>query len=629
MIEELQDVREAAFLNGLAFGSSGPYVRITGHAIGKVDAAHPANHSIAFLDKATRNAAGDITYCTPFDVLRPLRPEHGNGCLLYEATNRGKKMVFPYLFDARVQSNALDHIEHLGNAMPLRAGFTLAWCGWDAGAPRVAGGLALDAPEARDGGHPIVRTVREEFVSGTRHGLLSQFQLSYDAASLDPNRTTVTLRRNTWDTPRVLDAEAWAFVDARHIVLRPDHAEPQPGWLYDVHYPATRPPVTALAYAVTRDLVSWLRRDQAAQRIVGAPIRHTLAVGVSQAGRYLRGWVGKGFNRDEQGRRVMDGMLVHISGVGRAFVEDMFAQPFRTRSQHQDHDFPENVFPFSAAPTTDPLSGERRALLADPQCDPLWMETNTSSEYWLKGASLLHTDPLGERDVDLPGNARVYLIAGTQHDARPGLTTDAGNCVNPCNPHDPSPVLRALFQALMEWVRDGRLPPPSRVPTLAAGTLRSARALQFPRWAGMRLVDDCNDIVAAHDWIHPGPTRFRYQPLVCAVDGDGNEVDGVRMPDIAVPLGTFTGWNCFRATYPQGVLADRKGSFVPFAASLAERSRLADPRPSIEERYPSSERYVEHVRAAAQQLVQMRLLLQHDADWYVHRAQAWAIRRAG
>lgn len=620
MITELHALKEAAFLNGEPFGECGAYVRITGIAVGRIDPRNHENRNIPWLGKANRNSSGDIEYRTPFVVLGPERPERGNGCVVYEATNRGKTLIFPYLFDALTQSNTLDRLEDLGNAMPLRSGFTLAWCGWDANAVRQPGGLVLDAPLASDAGSPVVRLIRDEFVSGTRHGTLDCFHLSYDAATLAPAHTTLSVRRNAWDAPRRLGVDEWRFVDARRIALLPEGSEPRAGWLYDVHYPATNAPVLPLGYAATRDFASFLRYDASAKRIVGAPIRDTLAIGVSQAGRYLRAFVGKGFNRDEGGRRVFDGMLAHTAGVGRTFFDDLFAQPFRTRSQHQDHDFPENEFPFSAALMIDPFSGRSAALLTDRECDPLLIQTNTASEYWQKGASLLHTDPMGERDVELPENARVYLVAGTQHDARPGAGADQGNCANPNNPHDPSPVLRALFQALYEWIRYGIPPPESRVPTIARGTLQPVSALRFPIWEGLKPAGDCNDIVPLDDWIHPREPRFRYRALVCGVDADGNEVDGIFTPDIGVPLGTYTGWNCYRAPYPQGVLADRKGSFIRFSETREARSFAGDPRLSLEERYPSRDGYVNLVRKAAQKLVHERLLLQDDADRYIKRA---------
>lgn len=622
LITSLEHWSQAPFLDGVTFGSTGSYLRICGVAAGRIDPADPANQNIPWLEAAVRTPSGHVEYRTPFEILRPARAERGNGSLLCEATNRGKKLLFPYLFDAHTQSNLLNATQQLGNAAPLHSGFTLAWCGWDANASPADGGLALDGPAAHEAGKPIVRVVRDEFVSGTRHAILDRFRLSYDAVSLDRGDTVVTVRESRHGAPRKLDATQWRYVDARHIVLLPEGSKPEPGWLYDVHYPAGGAKVLGVGYAVTRDIVSFLRHEPGAGALTGQPVRDCLAVGISQAGRYLRGFVAKGFNRDERGRRVFDGMLVHIAGAGRAFVDDLFAQPFRTRTQHQDCDFPEHEFPFSAALTTDPYSGRSAALLADSACDPLLIETNTASEYWQKGASLLHTDPMAGHDLALPANARAYLIAGTQHDGRPGLSTDRGSCTNPCNPHDPSPVLRALLHALHEWVRHGRLPPDSRVPSISRGTLQLASELAFPRWDGLAPPPACNDIPSPGDWIHPGQPRFRYGVKVCAVDSDGNEVDGVLTPDIRVPLGTYTGWNSYRAPYPQGVLGDRRGSFVAFAHTPGDRCSHQDPRPSLRERYASPQAYIALVQQAAEQLVKERLLLAADASRYVIRAKA-------
>ena len=96
----------------------------------------------------------------------------------------------------------------------------------------------------------------------------------------------------------------------------------------------------------------------------------------------------------------------------------------------------------------DPLTGKSGSLFRGDGSDPLLIETNTSTEYWQKGASLLHTDPLGTRDVTLPENSRVYMIAGTQHGGRNGATTDPGPNVNPRNPHNPMPAIRAAPAAV-------------------------------------------------------------------------------------------------------------------------------------------------------------------------------------
>ena len=250
------------------------------------------------------------------------------------------------------------------------------------------------------------------------------------------------------------------------------------------------------------------------------------------------------------------------------------------------------------------------------------IQTNTSSEYWQKGASLLHTDPLGARDVELPDNARAYLIAGTQHSGRAGLSTDRGPCANLRNPHDPMPALRALLVALDDWVVEGRPPPPSRVPSIGRDTLVPAAGIGFPEIPGVAVAGELNGIGAP-----PAP----YRPLVPRVDADGNETDGIMLPDVAVPLGTFTGWNLYRPPYPAGELADRDGSWIPFAPTAEARAATGDSRRSIAERYPMKDDYVALVAAAGAALVADRLLLPDDAARYVARAGSlsWAGRGSG
>src|SRR5207245_976760 len=269
-------------------------------------------------------------------------------------------------------------------------------------------------------------------------------------------------------------------VDARSIRLR-EGTKPKPGYLYEFRYEAKNPKVLGLGFAATRDVISWLRYDPAAIAATGGKISHALAIGFSQAGRYLRNHISEGFNRDEAGRKVFDGIHSHIAGVGRIFFNTPFGQPARTGTQHEDHGFPENEFPFSTASLADPLTGKKGSLFRGDGSDPRLIETNTSTEYWQKGASLLHTDPIGTRDLEIPPTVRLYLMAGTQHGGQARMDATPGNALYPRNPHSPAPALRALLVALDQWVTAGIAPPDSRVPVLAAGTLVTPEALAFPK----------------------------------------------------------------------------------------------------------------------------------------------------
>jgi hypothetical protein len=612
MLVSLDVERVELLADGTPFGEVGACERVIARAKGEIDPKDPANKSIALIDKAPLNARGKVEYATDIFVLRPKDPARGNGRILYEVNNRGRKMLFGNIADGPQGVNDPKTLADVGNGFPLRRGYTIVWSGWDPDAPRTNMGLALTAPVATDNGQPIVKTVRDEFVSGTRAGILEAFKLSYELATLQGARLTVREREED-----VRQEIAWTQVDPRSIKLA--DGKPKPGFLYEFIYQGTNPKVQGLGFAATRDVISFLRYDKAGLAATGRPITHALAIGFSQAGRYLRNHISGGFNRDEQGRLVFDGIHSHIAGVGRIFFDTPFGQPARTNTQHEDHGFPENEFPFSTATLSDPLTGKTGSLFRGDS-DPKLIETNTSTEYWQKGASLLHTDPLGTADVALPENSRVYMIAGTQHGGRAGATTDAGPNLNPRNPHNPMPAVRALLVALDEWVVSGKAPPPSRVPTLGAGMLVEPDKTGFPAIPGAAAVKRTNRVTPPSDWVHPTTADKAYRTLVCKVDADGNEAGGICLPDIAVPLATYTGWNEYRPPYPAGELADRDGSCLPFPIDKAARQASGDPRPSIAERYRSGADYVAKVQEVVAALLKDRLLLAEDAERYIQRA---------
>lgn len=595
MIAHIEVKSRSSFVGGATFGNTGAYERIDGVASGVLDPLHPGNRGIALLDKAPRNAAGLVEYCSDFVLLRPVDAANGNGRLLYEVNNRGRIMLFANLC-AGAAGNRPATANDLGNALPLRLGFSLLWSGWDPGAPKATG-LSLDVPVI-DG---VTQAIREEFVSGTRLGVHETFKLAYAAAG----PATVTMRRTQTAVRIAVQSE---MPDSRTV--RPT-APIATGSIYEVGYTATKPRVLGIGFAATRDIVSHLRHRGA--DLLGRPIEHTLAFGISQAGRYLRDHIAQGFNSDEDGRRVFDGVFTHVAGIGRVFHNTPFGQPFRTRTRHEDHDFPEIEFPHSAAGMDDPITGRSGSLMRGDATDPFLIETNTSTEYWQKGASLLHTDPLGMRDIALPANVRTYLVPGTQHGGKAGMPRDNGPCINPRNWHDPMPAIRALLVALDEWVVSGRTPPDSRVPRIDDGTLVSAETVAYPAIPGLVRPHAANDVSPLTDWVSPFAGRH-YGALVPQVDADGNELTGIRLPDLAAPRGTFLGWNIYKAPYPEGELADRDGTFLAFAATEAEQG--SDPRTSLAARYPA-DAYAGSMRAVTCALLRDRLLLQEDADRFL------------
>jgi hypothetical protein len=625
------------FADGHEFGEAGPYVRIHGVAQGELNPASPENAVIIDLDKAERNSRGLIEYDTDFFILRPADPRRSSGILVYDVTNRGRKVILGRLDEAGSDANTNNPraVRDAGFGFTLGRGYTLVWSGWDGGAPRVNNGMMARLPAALEGGKPLIRRIRDEFHIGTRApGNGEVVRLNYAAVSTDPRQARLTVRDRESDRRIEIPAGGWEFSDERTIRLLPTGTRFAPYKIYEIWYEATGSKVAGTGFAAVRDLVSFLRYEPADRDGTPNPliaragadveppvITHALGFGVSQSGRFLRHFLELGMNDDGSGRRVFDGVLTHVAGAGKVFANHSFAMPGRTATQHEDRLYPENWFPFGNAVTTDPFSGRSGSLLQGRPTDPLMIEVNTSTEYWQKGASLVHTDPTGREDVELAPSCRVFMIAGTQHGGGPGTDPSLGPCVNPRNPHSASPALRALFVALEEWVTKGVAPPSSRVPSIAEGTAVPAEAVKMPAISGFAVAPGANRITAPVDWVDP-PARLDnvYGTGVSAVDADGNEIAGIRLPPIAVPLGTYTGWNVYRAQPCE--LCDRDGSLIPFGRTRREREAIGDPRPSLEERYANRDAYVAQVEAAAEALAADRLLLPSDAALYIKAAQS-------
>ncbi len=595
-VTELRILSEAPFAAGANFGNAGPYVRIDAVARGELDPGDPANAGIALLDQAPRNGAGRVEYETDVTILRPADPARGAGVLLYDVTNRGNKYVPSWINDAPEPPGGMVNdpraAADAGNGFTFRRGWTVAWSGWQ---PEVrgAGLMGIRLPVLPG----VVGRIRHEFQAGTRGPAdVARVALPYPVANTDTARLTVRAREA--DAPQEVKRDDWGFVDSSTIQMLPFGTKLVPRHIYELTYVATRPTVNGIGFAATRDVVAHLREMPG--------IRHTIGFGVSLSGRFLRHFLDLGMNRAEGGGRVFDGVLSHIGGAGKVFGNEMWAMPGRTATQHEDRFYPEVWPPYGAA-----------GLLRRPDSDPVLIESNTSTEYWQKGASLIHSE--GERDQMLPERARAYLVPGTQHGGHSSSQATLGYCAAARNPNSSGPALRAMLSNLEAWVVRGTPPPASVVPRLADGTGAPASAIRMPAVPGVTWAPRDNPIAAPTDWIRPVRDGAVLPSFVSAVDVDGNESAGIRLPHVAVPLGTFTGVNVYKDLPDE--LCDRDGMFVPFAATRAERERNGDPRPSLAERYPDRAAYVARVRAAVDALVSARLLLSEDAERYVAAAE--------
>jgi hypothetical protein len=454
---------------------------------------------------------------------------------------------------------------------------------------------------------------------------------AYPAADPLGKDSALYVRDRALDAPRRLPRTSWRFADATTVALDGGF---EPGRIYEVVYRSRDPHVAGCGFAATRDFVSFLKHAPAPANPI-AGVRLAIAHGVSQSGRFLRQFLHEGFNEDEEGRRVFDGVLADVAGGGRGDFNRRFAQASRDGHQHWNVHYATDVFPFTDLPGADPVSGARGGLLdraITTDTVPKVFHFFGAYEYWNRAASLVTTDADGARDAPLPGTSRVYFVASAQHGSGRIPPAPAGaDAVHATNPNDYRPALRALVRALDLWVSDGVTPPESRFARLSDGTLSAPDAAGWPAIPGVRFALVRNEpprLDFGPEWgrgvatVEPPRLGATYPTLVPAVDADGNDRAGLRLPEIAVPLATQTGWNWRRPdTGAEGALVAMLGSYLPFARTKAERVTAGDPRPSIEERYPGGrDDYLARIRRAADALVAERLLLVEDVPRVVERA---------
>ena len=613
--------RESPVFGGTEFGAVGPYERLHGTVFGELDPTHPLNAGIVNLDRAARNAQGNVEYRSDFRILKPLDLDRGNGCLVYDVPNRGNQPIMPRLNGAPDGG----HPQHAGNGFLMRRGFTLVWSGWQGDVPPGNDRLTARFPSIPG----ITGMVREEFIAENT-GLLGDTNIEelseerfvgtlvYPVA--DPNGATLTVRQREAD-PRVTPAGlAWRLVDDRHVeITRPTAPGFDRGAIYEFIYRARDPIVMGIGFAAIRDIVSFLRHATTDNPLApqGRPrIRRALGFGISQSGRVLRDLVHLGFNQDLAGRQVFDGILPVVAGSRRTCINWQFAQAGRYSRQHEDHSYGDDQFPFSYPTLTDPISGRTGGILQrarDAGVCPKVLHLDTESDFWQARSSLIATDPSGA-DIAMPEEVRIYTATGVPHAPFRPLTKPVMQL--PGNPLGYGAFMRALLVALFEWVEHGTAPPDSRFPSRAAGTLvplAEARRT-FPRLPGVNFPNVLNELRLRDHSVEPPRESTAYPVFVQSTDADGNALGGIRHPLLAAPLATHVGWSLRASGYGEGDLFTIQGSMIPFAQTEAERLRADDPRPSLEARYASRDAWAARLTEAVDRLVADRLLLAEDGD---------------
>lgn len=639
--------RRTPVLDGASMGPYGAYELIEGRIWFGVDPAHPMNDRIHDLEYAPRDSLGRVVAWTSFVVLQPVSREKRRGIALVEVSNRGRKAALRYFSRATAPLDAATP-DAFGDRLLMREGLTIIWLGWQWDVPRTDDVLRLHVPIARHvDGSPIRGLVRSDWVVDDSTRVLPMAHrdhVAYPVADADDPANVLTVRTGRDAPRRVVPRERWRFArldasgrvvaDSTHVYL-PDGATP--GRIYELVYRAEHPRVVGLGLAAIRDVIAYAKYDPDAV----FPVDQGVAVGISQTGRFLRHFLYEGFNTDEAGRQAYDGTLILTAGAGRGSFNHRFAQPSRDAHRYSAFDYPTDLFPFTSRTQFDAEQVRSDGLLAHHHRErhvPKTIVVNTGYEYWGRAASLVHTTPDGRTDVAPAEEERIYHVASAQHfpwlfpppeDNR--LRDDPD--LYRGNPLDQSVLYRAMLVQLVNWVDGEGTPPPSRIPRRADSTLVAVDSLDFPALPGV----DVPGVVHTAHRMDYGP-RFRtdgvvtrqpphqgpaFPSLVSQVDSLGNERAGVRLPEVRVPLATYTPWHLrLGAPANPDEIDDFYGSFVPLPLTPDEKTAWDDPRPSIRALYPSRDAYLGRVRDAADALIQDGFLLTIDRERVLDRAAA-------
>jgi hypothetical protein len=609
----------AAVLDGKPFSDAGAYEKIAGTMHFAIDPDHPLHRQITDIDAVQKNLNGRVEFSADFHLLKPADARKGNGRLLLDVPNRGRKVALG-MFNSTQRVPDPKTPADFGNGFLMRQGYTVAWIGWQPDVPRVDGLMALDVPRAIG----VTGFIRCELRPNTRVDTLplaDRYHVPNPTVDLDDPQARLTVREHAGAAAVEVPRTAWRFSDPGHITLIGGF---KPGSIYHAVYRSANPQLVGLGFLAVRDTAAWLRWGSAAS---GNPcadaLQRAYLFGVSQSGRFLRQMLFLGLDEDEQGRIVFDGVMPHVAGGRRGEFNLRLGQPSLNAIESVG----------SLPPHND--EGVFKRLRQRGRV-PRILATNTAAEYWRGDGSLIHTDSDGRSDAEPADFVRTYLFAGTQHTpgALPPLSADpntGSRGYHRFNVVDYAPLLRAALVNLDRWVSDSVEPPPSAFPRIAEGTaveaeslgafFRALPAMRFPdrveRPVRLDFGPDIDRGIAAY----PPAPGAPYRSYVSSIDADGNELAGIRPPELAAPLSTYTGWN---PRHPDqgapGDLMSMMGSTSPFQLTRAARERTGDPRLSIAERYLSRAAYLERVRETTRKLIAARHVLAEDLEAIIDRA---------
>lgn len=632
-------------LDDKTFGEAGAYERITGRIYFSVAVANPHNRRIVDLSNAVNLKNGEVEFSADFVALRPKDAHRSNGSMVLENPNRGHGRIV-----ALVDGGDWDAAKDGGDGWLLRSGFTMVTLGWQWDAVGNDA-LRLYAPIAKENGRTITGLLRGDLMPAKEMPEIPLGHLitgnmggtEYAVSARDDARNVLSVRDSREVTRTVIPRSEWQFAHTVDGKLTPSdrHIHLNGGFhfgkIYEYIYVVADPVIAGLGFAAVRDFASYAKHASDAI----TPVQRVYGEGISQNGRFLRNFLYDGFNADEDGRIALDGVLAHVAGAGRGSFNYRFAQPSRDAQPTSSIFFPTDIFPFTDLPENDSLTGESAGLLDRATTEkvvPKIFFSNTSYEYWGRAAALIHTSADGKQDVRISDNLRIYHFTGLQHFPGPWPPAKGQGDLMGQEPQSPLPIRyfwRAMIANMDAWVRSNVLPPESSYPRIADGTLVPLGSYVFPAIPGVNRPHEANAAYrldfgpAWRDGIlsvQPPKIGDAFPVLVPQVDADGNESDGVRLPEIMVPLATYASWNL---RDPSIGAADQRVSFeasyLPFPKTSVERQKASDPRKSIAERYSGRDDYMSRFGKAVDDLVKQRWILPEDRESLLHRGeQEWS-----
>jgi hypothetical protein len=631
-------------LGGKAFGDAGAYERITGRVYFSLAVANAHNRRIVDLSNAVNLKNGAVEFSSDFIAVQPKDPQKSNGSMLLEVPNRGRGRII-----SLVDGGDWDLKSDAGDAWLLRQGFTIVSLGWQWDA-QGADALRFFAPVARQDGKTIAGLLRGDLmpskvmveiplghlITGTIGGV------EYPVSAPNDPRNVLTVRDFPSAPRAVIPRAEWQFAHMADGKLSPSdrfihlNGGFQPGKIYEYVYVVADPVVAGGGFAAIRDFASYAKHSRDAV----APAERVYGQGISQDGRFLRDLLYQGFNADEEGRIALDGVLAHVGGAGRGSFNYRFAQPSRDAQPTSSIFFPTDVFPFTDQPEHDPVTGQTGGLLdlaTQEKVVPKIFFSCTSYEYWGRAAALIHISADGKHDAAISNNVRIYHFTGLQHFSGPFPPQKGTGDLLGQEPESPLPIKyfwRSMISNMDAWVRSNTPPPPSSYPKIADGNLVPLSEYAFPVIPGVNRPHEANEAYRLDfgpNWrqgvlsIEPPKVGPAFPVLVPQVDADGNERDGVRLPEISVPLATYASWNLRDPSIgaPNQRVAF-EASYLPFPQTAADRQRTKDPRKSIAERYHDRDDYMTRYKAAVDDLMTARWILREDRDSLLNRgAQEW------